>query len=130
MNLIEHLAESRIAEAMRQGAFDNLPGAGRPLILDDDSGIPPALRVAYRILKNAGMIPPEIEMHRELRSVEALLARAIDAGERAVALQRIEYVLNRIALSRGQPRDLRIEQAYYDQLTMRISEPTATPGTP
>ena len=51
-------------------AFDDLPGSGRPLELDDDRLVPEELRVAWRILKNAGFVPPEIEA---LRDIDALV---------------------------------------------------------
>jgi hypothetical protein len=46
--------EARIEEAMPRGEFDALPGADRPLVLDDDRLAPEELRAAYRVLKNAG----------------------------------------------------------------------------
>ena len=61
---VEKIAERRIVEAMEHGEFDNLPGAGRPLNLDDDAGIPESLRMAYRVMKNAGVLPPEIDLRR------------------------------------------------------------------
>jgi len=72
---LDELIERRIDEARRQGAFDDLPGAGRPLDLDDDRLVPEELRVAYRILKNAGYLPPEVEV---LRDVDTLLGQALD----------------------------------------------------
>jgi len=63
--MLESIAERRIGEAVANGELDNLPGAGKPLELDDDPLVPEELRLAYRILKNAGYVPPEIE---ELKS--------------------------------------------------------------
>lgn len=71
------LIERRIDEARRRGAFDDLPGSGRPLEFDDDRLVPEELRVAWRILKNAGFVPPEVEA---LRDIDALLGRALDDG--------------------------------------------------
>jgi hypothetical protein len=71
----DDLIERRIDEARRRGAFDDLPGCGRPLELDDDRLVPEELRVAWRILKNAGFVPPEVEA---LRDIDALLGRALD----------------------------------------------------
>lgn len=71
----DDLIERRIEEARRQGAFDDLPGSGRPLELDDDRLVPEELRVAWRILKNAGFVPPEVEA---LRDIDALLGKALD----------------------------------------------------
>jgi hypothetical protein len=54
MDIFDFIAEQRMAKAVARGEFDNLPGAGRPLLLDDDALVPPELRVAYRMLRNAG----------------------------------------------------------------------------
>ena len=59
--MLDFIAEQKIAEAIANGDFDDLPGSGKPLALDDDSLVPEELRLAYRILKNAGFIPPEVE---------------------------------------------------------------------
>lgn len=55
MLIFEILAEKKILEAASRGELDDLPGAGRPLDLDDDALVPEELRMASRILKNAGM---------------------------------------------------------------------------
>lgn len=72
------LIERRIDEARRQGAFDGLPGGGKPMDLDDDRLVPEELRVAFRILKNAGYVPPEVEA---LRDLDSMLRVAVDAAE-------------------------------------------------
>jgi hypothetical protein len=82
MDPIDQLAEQKIQEAMRRGDFDDLPGSGRPLMLDDLALVPEHLRAAYRLLKNAGYLPPELYAARELREAEDLLARIDDSAER------------------------------------------------
>ena len=59
MLALEWIAERKIAEAVSQNEFDNLPGAGRPLELDDDALVPEEMRMAHRILKNADVPLPE-----------------------------------------------------------------------
>ena len=54
MDFMKRIAEDRIRAAQDEGVFDNLPGKGKPLQLDDDSGIPEDMRLAFKILKNAG----------------------------------------------------------------------------
>ena len=49
------LVEKHVREAQSQGVFDDLPGAGTPLKLDDDAMVPEDLRAAYRILKIQAM---------------------------------------------------------------------------
>ncbi len=58
--MLEFIAEQRIAEAIANGELDDLPGAGKALELDDHALVPEELRVAHRILKNAGVAPPEV----------------------------------------------------------------------
>ena len=78
------LVEERIQEAMRRGEFDHLPGAGRPLALDDAQLVPPEVRIAHRILKNAGYVPPEVHARREIAELEGAIA-AMDGRRRAEA---------------------------------------------
>ena len=56
LSAIALVAEEKIREAMAERDFDNLPGAGKPLPLDDDSHLPPDVRMARKILKNAGYL--------------------------------------------------------------------------
>ncbi|RCW95001.1 MULTISPECIES: DUF1992 domain-containing protein [Kosakonia] len=65
MWLLDQWAERHILNAQQKGEFDNLPGSGEPLLLDDDSHIPAELRAGYRLLKNAGCLPPELEYRKE-----------------------------------------------------------------
>ena len=60
MTLLDSIAERRIREAQARGDFDDLPGAGAPLELGDDALVAEDLRVAHRILKNPGFLPPEL----------------------------------------------------------------------
>jgi hypothetical protein len=120
MNIVERIAERRIQEAIERGEFDNLPGAGKPLDLDDDANVPVELRVAYRILKNSGFVPPEVELRRDIANAEQLLTTALDAGERRAANQRLEFLLMKLAAMRGGARDARVEAAYYDRLAEKV----------
>jgi len=104
------LAERRIEEALARGEFDDLPGAGRPLELDDDPLVPEELRVAYRILKNAGYVPPEVQTLNEIAGLERLIARDdVDAAAHAKAVKKL-------ALLRAQ-----IEHGYYAKAIARLA---------
>ncbi len=70
---LDALVEQRIGEAIARGEFDHLPGAGRPLDLDDDLLVPAELRIANRILRNAGCLPPEVA---QLAEINALIDQA------------------------------------------------------
>jgi hypothetical protein len=58
--MLDFLVEKKLEEAVSRGELANLPGEGRPLELEDDALVPEDLRAAYRILKNAGFVPPEV----------------------------------------------------------------------
>jgi hypothetical protein len=98
MLVFETIAEQRIAEALERGELDGLPGAGRPLALDDDALVPEDLRLAYRILKNAGFVPPEIEARREIAELERLLfdGAALDETARARAARKLALLRTRV----------------------------------
>ncbi|EPO7808901.1 DUF1992 domain-containing protein [Enterobacter hormaechei] len=73
MWLLDQWAERHICDAQNKGEFENLPGSGEPLILDDDSHIPPELRAGYCLLKNAGCLPPELQQRNEAVELADLL---------------------------------------------------------
>lgn len=77
------IAENRIREAMEQGEFDNLPGAGQPLSLEEYFATPEELRMAYSVLKNANCRPLEVELLNEIARLERAVAAAPDDATRA-----------------------------------------------
>jgi hypothetical protein len=81
------IAENRIREALEQGLFENLPGAGQPLSLEEYFSTPEDLRMAYSILKSANCAPAEVELANEIARLERALAQSEDATARK-ALQR------------------------------------------
>jgi hypothetical protein len=80
MAILSWLAEQRIQEAMRSGEFENLPGHGKPLELEDLSGVPEDLRMSFKIMKNAGLLPEEISLRKECVTLEELLAACSGSG--------------------------------------------------
>ncbi|WP_409161638.1 DUF1992 domain-containing protein [Pectobacterium sp. B2J-2] len=90
MWLIDELVEKHIRKAQEDGVFDNLSGSGSPLILDDDSGIPKELRIAYRLLKNAGYLPVELQERKEaLQLTDFLKTVSCDSPEYEKASRRL-----------------------------------------
>ena len=89
MDLISLLAEERIKKAEESGEFRNLPDTGKPLVLEDLSGVPEDMRMSYKVLKNAGYIPPEMELQKEIVALRDLLRACTDDSERADYRKRI-----------------------------------------
>jgi Domain of unknown function (DUF1992) len=77
------LAESKIQAAIAAGELDDLPGHGRPLELEDLSRVPAELRMGFKLLRNAGCLPPELEARKEVARLGSLIAASGDATERA-----------------------------------------------
>ena len=103
MFAFDAIAERRILQAIARGELDDLPGAGRPLALDDDALVPHEARVAHRILKNAGFVPAEILERREIARLEALLP-GLDASGRARTLAKLAVLRTRLFETRTRVR--------------------------
>lgn len=120
MHCLDALVDERIRAAQARGEFHNLPGAGRPLDLGDDALVPVELRLAYRILKNAGYLPLEVGVRREIGALTALVMNAVDGDDRIRALKRLELLRLRLATLRRYDTPLPLEGAYYSKLASRL----------
>jgi DnaJ homologue, subfamily C, member 28, conserved domain len=89
--LFQRIAEQRILEAQRKGEFDDLPGKGKPLELEDLSWVPDDLRIGYKVLKNARVLPPEAELLKDIHTLEDLLKHVEDEGERKALAKSIQW---------------------------------------
>jgi hypothetical protein len=112
----EKIVEKRIKEAEERGEFNNIPGSGRPLKLDDDSRIPADLRLAYKILKNADCLPPEIELQKEIRKMEDMLETIPDEKERYLQIKRINFKIMKLNMMGRKPPLLEENQIYYSKV--------------
>jgi hypothetical protein len=112
------VVEDRIQEAIRRGEFDRLPGAGRPLELNDDLLVPPEVRIAYRILKNAGLVPPEVHERNAIAALEATIGNIDDPAERSRALAKLAVLRTKLGASRGRTlsRNAHYERKLIDKL--------------
>ncbi len=97
----EAIVEQRIKKAQKQGAFEKLPGSGRPLEFDD-ANVPNELRLSHKILKNAGFLPPEIELRKKISRTQDLMD-TLDHGspEKPKLQKKLNYLLTRLDTVRG-----------------------------
>jgi len=126
MWLIDQIAEQHIRDAIERGELDDLPGAGRPLELDDDRLIPEHLRAGYRLLKNAGYLPPELQALQEIRDVEALLQHVTDPGEQGQLTRRLRLLETRLEEVRGCGLAPGARTRYCEKLLDALGEPKET----
>lgn len=121
-SVIGAIAERRILEAQERGDFDHLPGAGRPLQLEDMSHVPPELRMAYSILRNANCLPPELAERKEIQKLADLLEACEDERERLRQMERLRFLILRTRMRHNRSLLLEEQDSYYDRLLARLEE--------
>ena len=120
MSYFWRLAEERIKEAQRAGAFDNLPGKGKPLDLEDLSWVPEDLRIGYLVLKNAHVLPPEAQLLKDIHTIEDLLKHVEDDGERRALAKSIQFKLIRLDMLKRRSMPLRSVRDYSRKMVDKL----------
>ena len=82
MNDFESPLDKIIREAREKGAFDDLPGKGKPIDLSAYFETPEDLRMAYSILKSNNFVPEEVEMLREIVALKKRLEVSADEEQK------------------------------------------------
>jgi hypothetical protein len=118
----EKIVEQRIKEAVEKGEFDNLPGKGKPIPLEDNSHIPEDLRLAYKLLKNADCLPPELLEKKEILQMEDMLATIPDVKERYKLIKKINFKIMKLNVMGRKSPLLEEKQIYYKKLIDKIAE--------
>jgi hypothetical protein len=121
VGFIERLAEQRILEAQRNGEFDDLAGKGKPLPLEDLSTMPEDLRMAYHVLKNANVLPPEAELLKDIYILEDLLKHVEDEGERKSLAKSLQWKLIRLDMLKRRSMDLSTVRNYGRRLVEKFN---------
>lgn len=127
MDPLHRIADRKIEAALERGEFDHLAGAGRPLDLEDLSRVPEDLRAGYVVLKNAGVLPEELELKKEMLRLEDLIAACHDEGakrrlvsERTTAALRYALLLEKRGFGPA-------HQEYADQLAAKLGRGASDP---
>jgi len=106
MDIFQKIAERKIKEAMERGEFNNLMNEGKPLSLEEDALVPEELRIAYKVLKNAGCLPPELEIKKEILSLSELINNIDDDKERLKKIRQLNFRLLKLNMLRKTPLNL------------------------
>jgi hypothetical protein len=120
MDIFQKIAERKIAEAMERGEFENLSGSGKPLVFEDETWIPEDLRVAYRLLKNAGHIPPELELRNEIINLKSLIDTLDDDTERLKKLRELNFKIIHFNMLRKKPLNISDFPEYENKIFEKI----------
>ena len=81
--------------------------------------------MAYKILKNADCLPPELEVKKEIRQTEDLLANMEDTAEKYRLLKKINFLVMKFNTLRNGKVDFEIPQHYQASLVDRLEAPRA-----
>ncbi len=114
------IVEAKIRNAQENGEFDNLPGQGKPLEFEE-MNCPEELSMAHKILKNAGFLPPEVELRKKISQVEDLLETVeYDSPERGRIQKKLNYLFTKLNTMRNNSKSTMFPEMYRDRLIKRM----------
>jgi hypothetical protein len=122
VDIFSKIAERRIRESIENGEFDCLEGAGKPLVFEDETWIPEDLRLSYRILKNSGCIPPELELRKEVITLRELIGTIDDDKERLKRIRELNFKLIKLGEMRKKPVNLEGLPEYEEKVYRKMTE--------
>ena len=120
MDILAKIAEQKIREAMERGEFDNLAYHGKPLKLDDLTGVPAHLRMGYKILKNAGILPEEMQLKKDIVSLQDLLDACYDTTERSTIQKHMNEKILRYNMMMEKRSQRPTEQRYRAKILQKL----------
>ncbi len=122
MEIFSKIAEQRIREAIENGEFADLRNAGRPIDFDDETWVPEDLRAAYRVLKNSGCIPPELELRKEVLNLRDLINTIDDDSERLKKIRELNFKLMKLGEMRKSQLNIERFPEYEEKIYEKLTE--------
>jgi hypothetical protein len=104
---LEKLIDKMIREAIDEGEFDDLEGAGKPVDLSSYFSVPEDLRAGHSVLKNAGVIPEEAQLLKEAQTLRQELNACENEEDRRKLKKSIDEKMLRYNLLRERSRGRR-----------------------
>ena len=120
-NALLSIAERRITEAIENGTLRTDSWKNKPLPLDDDSFVPEDLKMAYKVLKNSGFVPPEIETRKEIHKLEDLISRTEDEHQRVKQMKKLNVLMMKLDSQRARPSSIEHDDTYYRKIVEKVS---------
>lgn len=121
MDCLAFIAEQKIAQAIEKGELKSTGWKNKPLRLDDDHLVPDDLKMAYKMLKNAGYLPPEIETRKEIHRLEELISKTEDEHERVQQMRKLSVLLMKVEANRNRPANIANDDEYYRKIVERTA---------
>ncbi|WP_448874342.1 DnaJ family domain-containing protein [Desulfobulbus propionicus] len=124
LSILQQIAERKILQAMEEGTLPDLSHwKNKPLPQEDLSNVPADLRMAYRLLKNAGYVPEEVALRKEITQLEQLLETCRDEKEKVRQLKKIGCLKTKLECRMGRSIELGEEGPYYGKVVDRLATP-------
>jgi len=124
MDSIAFIAEQKILKAMEEGDLNSPRWKNKALPLEDDHMVPDDLKIAYKLLKNSGYLPPEIEERKEIKRIEDLIASTEDEHERLKQMKKLNVLLMKVEEKRAFKSNIATQEDYYRKVVEKISVKT------
>lgn len=121
LSSLHTIAEQKIQEAMKKGSLNSEKYKNKALPLEDDRFVPEDLKMSYKILKNSGYLPPEIEERKEVKKLEDLIAHTADEHQRVKQMKKLSVLLMKIESRQGRPVNIAQQDAYYPKVVERVT---------
>lgn len=116
------IAERKIDEFFqRDGGPDLSHWRNKPLPVEDMSNVPVDLRMAYKILKNAGYVPEEVMLRKEIARTEDLLAHCRDEKEKLKQLKKLNFLQFKLECKTGKRLQVQSDSPYFDKVVDKIT---------
>lgn len=95
----DHIGRA-LAESEAKGELRSAPNFGKPLNLGDGyAETPEELRMGFKILKDAGFVPPEVELMREIENLTRTIDSATDTQEIFQMKAQLAQMQQKLAMS-------------------------------
>ena len=126
LDALRQIAERRIAKAIEDGTLKTDGWKNRPLPLEDDSFVPDDLKMAYKILKNSGYVPPEVELRKEIQNLEDLIIATEDSHQRVKQMKKLDVLMRKIDSRRTRVSSIKHDDDYYRKIVEKIEAATSS----
>ncbi len=121
-DFFDRIVEERILKAQEEGKFDELPGRGRPIRFEHDSMVPEEVRLAYKILKDADFLPPELELRKEILRIQGLIRGVADNDERLRLIRDVNRRILELNMRRRTPLAAETAQIYAEDVRKGLGD--------